>query len=305
MNIVFLDHEVIDRGDIRWDKVEALGTLTKYVRSTKEEAIRRLQEAGAQAVMIDEIPIDREIMEAVPTLQFIGPAATGYNHIDLDCAKQRGIAVCNVPAYSTDAVAQHAMALLLSLTNQIGGFDEDVHAGKWTLDAGCAYTPRSLMLLEGKSIGIIGYGNIGKKMGRLAEAFGMKVNVYSQDPAAAISSDVVSLHCPLTAENRGMVDKAFLDKMKDGAILINTARGGLLDEAAVAEALLSGKLAGAGVDVLSSEPPAADDPMLTAPHCIITPHIAFTPVEIRQRVIDICAENLKSFLEGGHLNRIV
>ena len=304
MKIVFLDHEVIDRGDISWEKVEALGELKVYKQnSSDEEAIERL--AGADAVMIDEYPINRRIMEACPDLKFIGPATTGYNHIDLECAKEKGIAVCNVPAYSTEAVAQHAFALLLALSNQIGGFDGDLHNGKWNSSVGTAYTPRSIQLLDGKTIGIVGYGNIGRKTAQIAEAFGMKVNVYSQDPEKAIRSDVVSLHCPLTAENRGMVDQAFLDRMKDGAFLINTARGGLLDEEAVARALRTGKLAGLGADVLSSEPPEPDNPLLTAPGCILTPHIAFTPVEIRQRVIDICADNLRSFIEGGRMNRIV
>ena len=306
MNIVFLDHEVIDRGDIDWGKVKALGELTIYPHTASDdEAIARLKEAKADAVLIDEYPIGRNIMEACPDLKFIGPAATGYNHIDLECAGERGIAVCNVPAYSTEAVAQHAMALLLALANHIGRFDADIHAGRWTKSTGNAYTPQNLLLLEGKSIGIVGYGNIGRKMGELAQAFGMTVYPYSQDPEAAVTADVLSLHCPLTEENRGMVNADFISRMKNGAILINTARGGLLDEQTVADALESGKLAGAGVDVLSSEPPAEDNPMLTAKNCIITPHIAFTPVEIRQRVIDICAENMRSFLDGGHQNRIV
>ena len=334
-SIVFLDHEVIDRGDIDWSKLEALGKLTIYPRTlNNEQAIRRLREAGATAVLIDEYPIGREIMEAVPTLTFIGPAATGYNHIDLDCAKERGIAVCNVPAYSTEAVAQHTFALLLALTNQIGGFDGDIHAGLWVKAPECGasgqsdsecgesgrnesgdgasgngpakgYEPRPLLLLEGKSLGIVGYGNIGRKVAEIGRAFGMRINVFSQDPEAAIRSDVVSLHCPLTEDTRGMVSEEFIAGMKDGAVLINTARGGLLDEAAVAEALRSGKLAGLGADVLSSEPPEPDNPLLTAPRCVLTPHIAFTPVEIRQRVIDICADNLESFLRGGELNRIV
>ncbi|MBQ6370304.1 MAG: D-2-hydroxyacid dehydrogenase [Firmicutes bacterium] len=304
MKIVFLDHEVIDRGDINWAKVEALGDLAIYPHTgSDEQAIERLQ--GAEAVMIDEYPIGRSIMEACPDLKFIGPAATGYNHIDLDYARERGVAVCNVPAYSTEAVAQHAFALLLSLANGTGHFDKEIHEGRWNTAAGNAYTPWPLVLLDGKTIGIIGYGNIGRKVGEIAEAFGMKVNVYSRDPEAAVRSDVVSLNCPLTEENRGMVDEAFLNRMKDGAILINTARGGLVDAAAVANALRSGKLFGFGADVLASEPPDPDDPLLSAPNCILTPHIAFTPVEIRQRVIDICAENLRSFLQGGDMNRIV
>ena len=306
MNIVFLDHRVIDRGDIDWSGIKELGYLTIYPDCMSEEdAIERLHAAGAEAVLIDEFPIGRKIMEACPDLKFIGPAATGYNHIDLDCAREKGIAVYNVPAYSTEAVAQHTFALLLSLTNHLRGFDRDVHEGHWTMENGSVYEPRDILLLEGSSLGIIGYGNIGKRVAQIAQAFGMTVNVYSQDPEAALRSDVVTLHCPLTPENRGMVDDAFLEKMKDGAILINTARGGLLDEAAVAHALNTGKLAGLGADVLSSEPPEADNPLLHARGCLITPHIAFTPREIRQRVIDICAENLKSFLKGKEINRIV
>ena len=306
MNIVFLDHHVIDRGDIDWSKVKELGYLTIYPECmSDEEAITRLQAAGAEAVLIDEYPIGREIMEACPDLKFIGPAATGYNHIDLDCAREKGIAVYNVPAYSTEAVAQHTIALLLALSNQIRSIDRDVHDGLWTTENGYGYEPRDILLLEGKSLGIIGYGNIGKSVAAIAQAFGMTVNIFSQDPQAAVSSDVVSLHCPLTQENRGMVNEAFLEQMKDGAILVNTARGGLLDEAAVAYALQSGKLAGLGVDVLSSEPPEPDNPLLHARNCIITPHIAFTPRQIRQRVVDICAENLKNFIEGKDINRIV
>ena len=306
MNIVFLDHHVIDRGDIDWSKMKELGYLTLYPEClSDEDAIARLQAAGAEAVLIDEYPIGREIMEACPDLKFIGPAATGYNHIDLDCAREHGIAVYNVPAYSTEAVAQHTFALLLMLAGQIRGFDRDVHDGLWTQETGYGYEPRDILLLEGKTLGIIGYGNIGKRVAEIGKVFGMTIHVFSQDPMAAVQSDVVSLHCPLTPENRGMVNESFLEQMKDGAILINTARGGLLDEAAVAHALKTGKLAGLGADVLSAEPPEADNPLLTARNCVITPHIAFTPRQIRQNVVDICADNLKNFLEGRDINRIV
>ena len=305
MRILFPDTEIIDRGDICWGEIRKLGELTLYARSTKEEGIRRLQEADAEAILIDEYIVDRDVIEACPSLRFIGAAATGYNHVDLEAARERGIAVCNVPAYSTEAVAQHAMALLLALANQIGPYDREVRAGHWSQEKGRIYEYQPMLLLEGKSIGIIGYGNIGRKVGELAKAFGMQVNVYSRDPDAVMKSDVISLNCPLTDENRGMVDAAFIDRMKDGAILINTARGGLVDEQALASSLKRGKLAGAGVDVTSPEPPGADCPLLDAPHCIITPHIAFTPVEIRQRVIDVCCDNLKSYLDGGSMNRIV
>ena len=315
MKIVFPDTEIIDRGDIDWSGIEAFGELTTYSRSNKAEGIQRIQEAGAEAVLIDEYIVDRDVIESCPTLRFIGAAATGFNHIDLEAATERGIAVCNVPAYSTEAVAQHAIALLLALANQILPYDQEVRAGRWSQEQGRCYNYQPMLLLEGKSIGIIGYGNIGRKVGEIAKAFGMKVNVYSQNPEAVMKSDVVSLNCPLTDENRGMVNADFISRMKDGAILINTARGGLVNAPALADDLASGKLAGAGVDVTSPEPPfigspLADtqpecSPLLTAPHCIITPHIAFTPVEIRQRVIDVCASNLKSYLDGGKLNRIV
>ena len=345
MRIVFPDTEIIDRGDIDWSGVEALGELTTFSSSTKEEGIQRLQEAGAEAVLIDEYIVDRDVIEACPSLRFIGAAATGYNHIDLEAAAERGIAVCNVPAYSTEAVAQHAMALLLALAGQVMPYDREVRAGCWSQEQGRCYEYHPMLLLEGKSIGIIGYGNIGRKVGELAKAFGMQVHAYSKDPDAVMNADVISLNCPLTEENRGMVNAEFISRMKDGAILINTARGALVDEQALADALKSGKLAGAGVDVTSPEPPfvgsphagAASEtsspavvasetspqaatlseisphagtlseasPLLTAPNCIITPHIAFTPVEIRQRVIDVCAANLRSHLDGGTLNRII
>ena len=269
--------------------MEKLCELEYYLTSSEEEAKSRLTDA--EAVFIDSFPIGRELMEANPQLNYIGIGATGFNHIDLDAARELGVAVTNIPAYSTDAVAQHAAALLLQLTNYPGTYvDNDT-------------TPP--MLLNGKTMGIVGYGNIGRKLGEIAEALGMKVIPYSKDPERAVKADVVSLNCPLTEQNTRMVDHDFIAKMKDGAILINTARGGLVDEEALAEALKIGKIKAAGLDVLTKEPPDESCPLLGLKNCIITPHIAFTPKETREKIIDILAENLESFLNGGKANRIV
>ena len=303
MNIVFLDSVIINQDDISWEGLKKLGNLTVYKRSSREEAIKRLQDADA--VFLDDVAVDRGFMEQCPRLKFIGLASTGYNHVELEAAKELGIAVCNVPSYAGDAVAQHAMALLLSITNQVALYNEAVRNGEWQQSPDYTFVKAPLTLLAGKSIGIIGYGAIGRRIGQMAEAFGMKVNVYSRDEDAAVKSDVVSLSCPLTEENRGMIDAEFIARMKDGAILINTARGGLVDEAALAEALRTGKLAGAGLDVMASEPPKEGNPLIGLSNCHITPHIGFIPVEARKIIMDTCAANLRSFLEGGRLNRLV
>lgn len=303
MKIVFLDSAIINPGDISWDGIGRLGEFVHYERTAQEEICPRLN--GAGAAFIDSVVLDRETMKHCPDLKFIGIAATGFNHVDLEAASELGIAVANVPAYAADAVAQHAMALLLSLTNHVDAYHHAICEGAWGKSCDGTFIKAPLLLLAGKSIGIIGYGNIGKRIARMAEAFGMVVHIYSEDREAAIKSDVVSLSCPLTKENRHMIDRSFLSQMKDGAILINTARGGLVDEDALAEALLCGKLTGAGLDVLSEEPPRADHPLINLKNCLITPHIAFTPMETRRIVIETCEANLRSFLEGGRLNRLV
>ena len=289
MKAVFLDCIDINRGDISWMPIEELCEFQHFLTSTTEEAKVRLH--GREVVFVDSFPIDRTVMGENPQLKYIGIGATGFNHIDLEAAEELGVAVTNIPAYSTDAVAQHAIALLLQITNRPGTYD-DVET-----------TP--LTLLNGKSMGIVGYGNIGRKVGEIAASLGMKIIPYSVDPDGAVKADVLSLNCPLTDENRHMVDKEFIIRMKDGSILINTARGGLVDEQALAEALKSGKLKAAGLDVLEKEPPEKDCPLLGLDNCVITPHIAFTPIETREKIIDLLAENLKSFLEGGTFNRIV
>ena len=303
MKIVFLDSAIINPGDISWEGLQRLGELEVRKRTAREEAVSVIGEA--EAIFTDSFAVDRALMEACPSLKFIGISATGFNHVDLEAAKDLGIAVANVPAYAAEAVAQHAIALLLSVTNQIETYNAAVRNGEWQKSRDYTFIKAPLTLLADKSIGIVGYGDIGSKIAQIAEALGMKVNIYSRDREAAVKSDVVSLSCPLTPENRSMVNADFISQMKDGAILINTARGGLLDEFAVAEALKSGKLAGAGLDVLAQEPAAEDNPLVGLTNCYITPHIAFIPVETRRVVIETCEKNLESFISGEKLNRLV
>ena len=243
-------------------------------------------------------------IEKCPDLKYIGSMATGYNNIDVKAAAEAGIVVTNVPAYSTDAVAQHTIALLLELANNAGLHNASVQSGDWSRCEHFCYWKKPVMLLAGKSIGIIGYGAIGSKVAEIARALGMTVNIYSRDPEAAVSSDVISLHCPLTEENAKMIDADFISRMKPGAFLINTARGGLVDEYALAGALRSGRLGGAAVDVISREPASEDCPLLGLSNCIITPHMAWSPEEMRQAVIDTITENLKSWMDGNTINQV-
>lgn len=303
MKIAFLDSAILNPGDISWEPIERLGDFTNYKRTSGEEFSERM--AGIEAVFVDSFSLDGELLKQCPDLKFIGIGATGFNHVDLDTAKEMGIAVANVPAYSTDAVAQQAISLLLSVTNRVELYNRAVASGEWQKSKDYTFIKAPVTLLAGRSIGIIGYGNIGKKVGEIAGAFGMTVNIYSKDPEAAITSDILSLHCPLTKENERMIDRDFIEKMKDGAILINTARGGLVDEEALAQALKSGKLAGAGLDVMAKEPPEEGNPLIGIDNCWITPHIGFIPVETRKIVIDTCGANLKSFMKGEKLNRLV
>lgn len=303
MKLVFLDSEDVNPGDISWEPMKTLGDFFPYPKTKKEQIEERLR--GAEAVFLDSFPLGRKEMERCPSLKFIGIAATGFNHVDLEAARELGIAVANVPAYSTEAVAQHTMALLLSITNRVEAYREGVFAGNWNACKKELRERAPITGLAGKTIGIVGYGNIGKKVAQIAAAFGMTVHIYRQNPRAAVSSDVVSLHCPLTAETRHMVDREFIGQMKDGAILLNTARGALIDARALAEALKSGKLAAAGLDVMEPEPPEETNPLLGLENCWITPHVAFTPLETRKTVVDTCAANLRAFLRGERRNRLV
>ena len=303
MNIVIFDGYTINPGDLSWDKLDALcDKLTVFDSTSEDKALSRL--TGNEILMTSKCPITRELMENSPQLKYIGCTATGYNNIDVEAAADLGIAVTNVPAYSTDAVAQHTIALMLELSNQVGLHNTSVQEGQWADNEYFCYWKKPVTLLAGKSLGIIGYGAIGKKVAEIARALGMEINIFSRDPAGAMKSDFVSLHCPLTKENQQMVNTEFLVNMKPGAVLINTARGGLVDERALADAIKAGFIGGAALDVLAQEPPAEDCPLIGLDNCIITPHIAWSPKEMRQAVIDILAENLESWLAGGRKNRV-
>ncbi|MCI5536229.1 MAG: D-2-hydroxyacid dehydrogenase [Lentihominibacter sp.] len=303
MDIVIFDGYTINPGDLSWEKLDNMcDKLTVFDATPMDKALSRI--GDSEILMTSKCPITREFMEKCPNLRYIGCTATGYNNIDVRAAADLGIAVTNVPAYSTDAVAQHTIALMLELTNNVGLHNQSVQNGQWAQSDYFCYWEKPIMLLAGKSLGIIGYGAIGKKVAEIARALGMTVNVFSQDPESAMKSDFVSLHCPLTTENEKMVNSEFLVNMKPGAVLINTARGRLVDERALADALKSGFLGGAAVDVLSDEPASENCPLIGLDNCIITPHIAWAPKEMRQLVIDRLAENLQAWLDGRMLNRV-
>ena len=297
-----LDGITIVQNDLSWEPVERLCDFTVYDRTSPHELEERIKDLDG--FFTSKCRITEELMKKSPKLKFIGVTATGFDNVDVKAAESLGIAVCHVPAYSTDAVAQHVFALILEIENRIGYYCGQVASGRWQACRDLTFFDMPTHTLSGMSLGIVGYGNIGKQVARIAEAFGMTVNVYSRDREAAMKSDILTLHCPLTAENEGFVDADFISEMKDGAVLINTARGKLINEKDLAAALKSGKLSFAALDVLSVEPPSSGNPLIGIENCIITPHIAWMPLECRARVVDICAANLKSFLEGGSLNRV-
>lgn len=313
MKIVILDAYAANPGDLSWDEFAALGELTVYDRTAQEDAAARI--GDAEVVFINKVRLTDEIFAACPNLKLVSILATGYNIVDLAAAKRRGITVCNVPGYSTRAVVQMTFALLLEICQEVGLHSGAVHTGRWQTCPDFCFWDRPLIELDGKTMGIVGYGAIGSAVGTVAQALGMKLLVTARHekpvpegarfvslPELLAQSDVVSLHCPQTAENARMIDAGALAQMKDGAILLNTARGGLLDEQAVADALRSGKLLAAGMDVVSAEPIRADNPLLTAPNCFLTPHIAWAPLETRRRLQAISAENLRAFLAGKPQN---
>lgn len=303
MKAVLLDGHTINPGDLSWKPIEDLcDEFTVYDKTEPEDVIPRI--GDCDILMTSKCSITEDVMRSAPRLRYIGETATGYNNIDTKAAAKLGIAVANIPAYSTDAVAQHTIALILELANNVGLHDRDIHEGGWSGSEYFCYWKKPTTLLAGKSLGIIGYGSIGRKVARIAEALDMVIQVYSRDPEAVMECDFISLHCPLTPENSKMINGEFLSRMKPEAFLINTARGGLVDEDALAFALNEGKIAGAALDVLTTEPPEETNPLLSAKNCILTPHIAWIPKEMRQKVIDILAENLKAWLEGRLLNRV-
>lgn len=303
MEIVLLDGYTINPGDLSWKRLELMSDkFTVFDKTPPERVASRI--GLCDVLMTSKCRITREIMANAPNLKYIGLTATGYNNVDVKAAADLGIAVTNVPSYATDAVAQHTMALILEITNNVGLHNRSVQEGEWANSKYFCYWKKPVTLLAGKSIGIIGYGEIGKKVAELAKAFGMTVNIYSRDPEAAIKSDYVSLHCPLTPENEKMVNTQFLVNMKPGAVLINTARGGLVDERALADALKAGFIAGAATDVLTTEPPEEDCPLIGLDNCILTPHMAWAPKEMRQLVIDTLADNLTAWLDDRIVNRV-
>lgn len=317
MKIVVLDGYTENPGDLSWDELGKLGELTVYDRTSYVEAPVIAERIGdAEVVIINKTPISKETIDKCPGIKLIAALATGYNVVDYDYAKEKGIPVVNVPTYGTACVGQYAIALLLEICHHIGYHDKTVHDGKWAGHIDWCYWDYPLIELDGKTAGIIGFGRIGQTTGRIAKALGMKVlahDLYPNDSGKAIAeyvsldellaqSDVVFLHCNLTPENTGLINKAKLAKMKDGAILINNSRGQLINEEDVAEALKSGKLAAAGLDVVYTEPIKTDNPLLGAPNCIITPHMSWGAKEARQRIMDITVDNVKAFLSGKPVN---
>ena len=317
MNIVILDGYTENPGDLSWDALRELGGLTVYDRTSltdEAEIISRI--GGAEIVVTNKTPLTRNVLETCPNIKMISVLATGYNVIDCDCAKERGIPVSNVPTYGTASVSQFSIALLLEACHHIGHHDASVHAGHWANCADWCYWDYPLIELEGKTIGIIGFGRIGQAEGRVAKALGMRVlayDLYPNDSGRALAeytdldtlyaqSDVITLHCNLTPENTRMINRETISKMKDGVILINNARGQLIDEQDVADALNIGKMGAAGLDVVYTEPIKADNPLLTAKNCIITPHISWAPKESRQRIMDTTADNIRAYLAGAPIH---
>ncbi len=317
MKIVVLDGYTLNQGERDWEELNELGEVTVHDRTEPDEVIRRAE--GAEVVLTNKVVLDRSTIEHLPDLKYIGVLATGYNIIDLNAARERGIVVTNIPAYSTDSVVQMAFAHILNITLRVGHYAHEVHNGVWSAQPDFSYRDTPLIELKGKRIGLVGFGHIGQAMAKVALAFGMKVVVcphkmdtklpkeYEKAKLNDVFStcDIVSLHCPLTPETKEMVNSFRLSLMKQGAILINTGRGGLIDEKALERALLSGKLLGAGLDVLSSEPPSPGNPLLKLKNCFITPHIAWATHEARERLMAQVVENLKAWMNGTPINNVL
>ena len=317
MKIVVLDGHTENPGDLSWEGIEKFGELKVYDRTSltdPKEAIARI--GDAEAVFTNKTPLPAEVFNACPSIKFVGVLATGYNVVDVNAAKAKGIPVCNIPTYGTAAVGQFAIALLLEICHHIGHHDKAVHEGRWENNADWCFWDFPLIELAGKTIGIIGFGRIGQTTGAIAKAMGMKVIAFdsvSTDSGKQIAeyvsldkllaeSDVVALHCPLFPETQGIINKANIARMKDGVIILNNSRGPLVVEQDLADALNSGKVFAAGLDVVSSEPIKGNNPLLKAKNCFITPHISWAPKESRQRLMDIAVGNLAAFVKGSPIN---
>ncbi len=317
MKIVVLDGYTLNPGDLSWEGFESLGEVQVYNRTPAEKTVERI--GDAPVILTNKTAITKEILDQCPAIRYIGVLATGYNVVDVKAAAQKGIVVTNIPSYGTDAVAQYAFALLLELCHHVGLHDESVKAGEWENCQDFCYWKTPLMELAGKTLGLIGFGRIGQKTGAIARAMGMKVLAYDRFQRPELenencryvsleqllaASDVISLHCPLLPETKGVINRDTISRMKDGVLIINTSRGDLVVEKDLAEALISGKVAGAAADVVSTEPIKGDNPLLKAPNMIITPHMAWGAKESRGRLMNQAVENLKAFLSGNPVNTV-
>ena len=314
MNIVILDGYTLNPGDQDWAPVNALGKVTVYDRSSPEQIIERA--IDADAVLVNKVVLNESILSQLPKLKYIGVCATGYNNIDIDSTNKHKIVVTNVKAYGPASVAQHTFALLLALVNHIELHSQSVLNGDWSASADFCYWKTPLVELAGKTIGLIGLGDIGSQVAKIALAFGMKVIAYRKNPeqtqnqeiqmvsleALFKQSDVISLHCPLTKETKHLINREKLSWMKPTSYLLNTGRGPLINEDDLAKALKDKIIAGAGLDVLSAEPPAVNNPLLSTPNCVITPHVAWASYEARKRLLQMAADNLAAFIKGDVLN---
>ena len=314
MKIVVLDGYTENPGDLSWAPLEALGDLTVYDRTPADQVAARI--GDAEIVYTNKTPVTRETMDACPNIRFISVLATGYNIVDVAAAKEKGIPVTNIPVYGTAPVGQFAIALLLEICHHIGHHDNAVHEGRWEANPDWCFWEYPLIELAGKTMGIIGFGRIGQTTGRIAKSMGMRILANDAHPSEAgkeiaeyvelesllAQSDVIALHCPLFPETEGIINKETIAQMKDGVIIINNSRGPLIVEQDLADALNSGKVYAAAVDVVSTEPIKGDNPLLTAQNCIITPHISWAPKESRARIMTYAAENLQAFLDGAPVN---
>lgn len=315
--IVILDgHCVNPQGDLDWKIFEKFGEITYFDRTPPDLIIERAKDADM--VLFNKIYLNKDVLTKLPKLKYIGLMSTGYDTIDLQIAKNQGITVCNVPSYSTDSVAQHTFALMLSLCNRVENYAKKV-ATEWSACPYWCYWDSPVLDLAGKTLGLIGFGQIGQKVAQIALVFGMKVIFYNKSTQNQsglnvsysnlenlfASSDFVSLHCPVNADNQGFVNKFYLEKMKSSAFLINTSRGKLIQETDLRNAILEGKIAGAGLDVLAQEPPPADHPLFNLQNCLITPHLAWGSLQSRQQLMSVLAENMAAFLEGKPQNSVI
>jgi len=316
MKIVVLDGYTLNPGDISWEALSGLGELTVYDRTPEDQVVERA--CGAKAVYTNKTPLSEETLGQLKELKFIGVLATGYNIVDVAAAKSKDIVVTNIPTYGTTAVAQMVFALLLEMCHHVGAHSESVKAGAWSGSKDWCFWNYPLVELAGKTMGILGFGRIGRTVACIAQAFGMDVVFYDavtcEPPSGSMKqvpldelyarADVISLHCPLFDNTKGIINRKSIEKMKDGVMLVNTSRGPLVVEEDLAEALRTGKVASAGLDVLQEEPPSPDNPLLHAPNSIITPHISWAPKESRQRLMDIAVSNLQAFMEGEPVNTV-